>query len=393
MPRTTCSRCRSQGLHRGALGARRAYPRAGASARRRPCVRPRRPRAGVDHARQRCTPCRHATWAGCSRSPPPDRRQQAVSPSPSAGHRRQHGRDGGARADAAAVATVAAPAPRCSRSSRASASTRRGSAASICSFTLTIDGLICQGPVAARAASPETSGSCWPRSTSASTPARQTHFARAVRALHRRARTGGRRRLRVVVGTHARTVTRGGRARGRAGRRGGRRLFVSLQRPRRATGAATVHALPAFDEYYISYADRTIVCAPEHLATVGPGKNGMVRATIVEQDASSDAGRTRARPATRRRSCSWNPPNRQPWRPRWRDSRTSPATERVAGEEAVTATERAAGEAAAATHSRDDRGSCRPRLSSTPGNAPRGRGENMCVCTRALARPCRSSVR
>ncbi|MNL85979.1 hypothetical protein D3C87_2144930 [compost metagenome] len=25
------------------------------------------------------------------------------------------------------------------------------------------------------------------------------------------------------------------------------------------------------------------MCAPEHLAIVGPGKNGMVRATIVEQ--------------------------------------------------------------------------------------------------------------
>jgi hypothetical protein len=63
----------------------------------------------------------------------------------------------------------------------------------------------------------------------------------------------------------------------------GEGLFVSLTHPRRASGAATVHALPAFDEYYISYADRTTVCAPEHLANVGPGRNGMVRATIVEQ--------------------------------------------------------------------------------------------------------------
>lgn len=60
-------------------------------------------------------------------------------------------------------------------------------------------------------------------------------------------------------------------------------LFAPLARPRRATGAASVHALGAFDEYYISYADRTTVCAPEHLAAVGPGKNGMVRATIVER--------------------------------------------------------------------------------------------------------------
>ena len=60
-------------------------------------------------------------------------------------------------------------------------------------------------------------------------------------------------------------------------------LFAVRERPRRASGTASVLALGAFDEYYISYADRTTVCAPEHLAAVGPGKNGMVRATLVEQ--------------------------------------------------------------------------------------------------------------
>ena len=59
-------------------------------------------------------------------------------------------------------------------------------------------------------------------------------------------------------------------------------LFVAPSRPRRAASAPTVVALPAFDEYYISYADRTAVCATEHLAAVGPGKNGMVRPTLVE---------------------------------------------------------------------------------------------------------------
>jgi len=58
-------------------------------------------------------------------------------------------------------------------------------------------------------------------------------------------------------------------------------VFVSLSRPRRASSAPEILALGAFDEYYISYADRTAVCAPEHLPLVGPGKNGMVRATIV----------------------------------------------------------------------------------------------------------------
>jgi hypothetical protein len=59
-------------------------------------------------------------------------------------------------------------------------------------------------------------------------------------------------------------------------------LFLVPDRPRRAAGAASVLALGAFDEYYLSYADRTTVCAPENLASVGPGKNGMVRATLVE---------------------------------------------------------------------------------------------------------------
>ncbi|MEV4735854.1 MULTISPECIES: winged helix DNA-binding domain-containing protein [unclassified Microbacterium] len=60
-------------------------------------------------------------------------------------------------------------------------------------------------------------------------------------------------------------------------------LFTAVLRPRRTGGAASVHALAAFDEYYISYADRSAVCAPENLAAVGPGKNGMVRATLVAE--------------------------------------------------------------------------------------------------------------
>ena len=58
-------------------------------------------------------------------------------------------------------------------------------------------------------------------------------------------------------------------------------MFVSVDRLRRSSNAPAVLALAAFDEYYISYADRTAVCAPEHLALVGPGKNGMVRATLI----------------------------------------------------------------------------------------------------------------
>jgi len=60
-------------------------------------------------------------------------------------------------------------------------------------------------------------------------------------------------------------------------------LFAAVAVPRRSSTAAHAFALPAFDEYYISYADRTAVCAPEHLAVVGPGKNGMVRPTLIDR--------------------------------------------------------------------------------------------------------------
>jgi len=40
-------------------------------------------------------------------------------------------------------------------------------------------------------------------------------------------------------------------------------------------------ALPPFDEYYLSYADRSLVCPPGHLAAVGPTLNGLVRPVLV----------------------------------------------------------------------------------------------------------------
>lgn len=40
-------------------------------------------------------------------------------------------------------------------------------------------------------------------------------------------------------------------------------------------------ALPAFDEYYISYRDRGVACAPAHAARVGPTANGLVRPVLV----------------------------------------------------------------------------------------------------------------
>lgn len=51
--------------------------------------------------------------------------------------------------------------------------------------------------------------------------------------------------------------------------------------PRRSARVPPVHALAPFDEYYISYTDRTVVCPPEYLGRVGPGRNGMVRPVLV----------------------------------------------------------------------------------------------------------------
>jgi hypothetical protein len=51
--------------------------------------------------------------------------------------------------------------------------------------------------------------------------------------------------------------------------------------PRRSGKLPEVLALPPFDEYYLSYVDRTASCAPEHTEIVGPSKNGMVRPVLV----------------------------------------------------------------------------------------------------------------
>ena len=59
-------------------------------------------------------------------------------------------------------------------------------------------------------------------------------------------------------------------------------VYTALRAPRRTVEESTAFALPAFDEYYISYADRTWVGDAAHLDAVGPGKNGMVRPTVIE---------------------------------------------------------------------------------------------------------------
>ncbi|MDQ1215262.1 DNA glycosylase AlkZ-like family protein [Microbacterium arborescens] len=47
------------------------------------------------------------------------------------------------------------------------------------------------------------------------------------------------------------------------------------------SGGRDVVALPAFDEYYLSYADRTTVCAPDLAARIGPTPNGQVAPILV----------------------------------------------------------------------------------------------------------------
>ena len=150
-------------------------------------------------------------------------------------------------------------------------------------FTLTIDGLICQGPVIARAG-----------------VAREQRFVLVEEHIREHATPAdplAELFVRYIAGHGPAGITDFawwsgltlGQAREAAERAASRvaevdeGLFASLQKPRRTADAAPVHALGAFDEYYISYADRTIVCAPEHLAAVGPGKNGMVRATLIDQ--------------------------------------------------------------------------------------------------------------
>ena len=56
---------------------------------------------------------------------------------------------------------------------------------------------------------------------------------------------------------------------------------IAGSRPRRNPKAPEVVALPPFEEYYLSYVDRTVPCAPEFLRAIGPAMNGMVRPLLV----------------------------------------------------------------------------------------------------------------
>ncbi len=62
----------------------------------------------------------------------------------------------------------------------------------------------------------------------------------------------------------------------------GRDLFMAAQLPS-PTRAPCLHLLPSFDEYYLSYADRSVSCAADQAALIGPARNGMVRPTVLSQ--------------------------------------------------------------------------------------------------------------
>jgi hypothetical protein len=58
-------------------------------------------------------------------------------------------------------------------------------------------------------------------------------------------------------------------------------FVVAQGAPRTTSDAPDVVALPPFEEYYLSYVDRTVPCAPEFLAAIGPSMNGIVRPILV----------------------------------------------------------------------------------------------------------------
>jgi hypothetical protein len=57
-------------------------------------------------------------------------------------------------------------------------------------------------------------------------------------------------------------------------------LFVSRDRPRRSP-SPEVFALPPYEEYHLSYADRSLQCAEDFRRAIGPTMNGIVRPVLV----------------------------------------------------------------------------------------------------------------
>lgn len=58
-------------------------------------------------------------------------------------------------------------------------------------------------------------------------------------------------------------------------------LFVAAGPAPRRARVDQVQALPPFEEYYLSYVDRTTPCAPEFTRRIGPSMNGIVQPVLV----------------------------------------------------------------------------------------------------------------
>lgn len=149
-------------------------------------------------------------------------------------------------------------------------------------FTLTIDGLICQGPVvAAEGITREQRFVAVEEWVGESATPDDPMAELFVRYIDGHGSAG----VRDFAWWSGLTLTVAREAAERAQNRVRQTdadAYTALRAPRRTVDEPMAFALPAFDEYYISYADRTPVCDAEHLDAVGPGKNGMVRPTIVE---------------------------------------------------------------------------------------------------------------
>ncbi len=152
--------------------------------------------------------------------------------------------------------------------------------------TLSVCGVLCQGPVVPRVAGP-TREQCfvlaeeWIRdaATPADPPAEL--FIRYI-ASHGPA---GARDFAwwagLPLGT-ARTAAEAASGRVRIVADDGEPQYVSAgPAPRRTAPAPRVLALPPFEEYFLSYLDRTVTCAPQFLAAIGPSLNGIVRPILV----------------------------------------------------------------------------------------------------------------
>ena len=243
----------------------------------RPCATSMRPStAARSCGRGRCaarsTSSPRATSPGCCRSPASGSSRKAARGAPRA------------RAiDADELAGPSAPSARCGGGNgsprkelfavlEAGGVSTAGQRGYHLLYALSLRGVVCQGPVVPRAGGPtreqyfvlhrRVDHGC-------RVPGRSAR--RVLRPLHRLARPGRRARLRVVVGAAAR---------GRRARRRKRhpiasqsspttpsRMYVAAgPAPRRSATAPEVWPCRPFEEYYLSYVDRTVPCAPEFLA-------------------------------------------------------------------------------------------------------------------------------